>query len=115
MYGILLTDKNSNKLKLRVTANKFFKAKDIDRLFKGESLMKSIYKDSVQNLELSDFGCEDGFFIETEDLFMIELKKDKFLYSVQIEGLNDVKLDDIKEVLSVKFKNLENFDLQKKI
>ncbi len=111
MYGVLLLDKNNNSVRLRVNANKFHFAKDIDKLFKSELMMKKIYKDSVQALDLAGFYCDDGFYIKSKDMFVIVLKKDKVLYSVNIEGANEVELDDIREALSIKLGNLALYSL----
>ncbi len=113
MYGIRLINNQDNKIALRTKASKFYKEEDITRLFKINAKIKKLYKDSILNIDLAEYDCEDGYLIQTDNFFYLELKREHILYSIEIEGPNQLKLEDIKDGLLQKMEELEKINIDK--
>ena len=84
--------KDKSEIKWSVKANKFYKAEDIERLFKSSSQMKLPYKDYVIPLDIEKYNGQNGFCIKSPDYFQFVITKDDIMLDLTIEGEHKMEL-----------------------
>lgn len=104
-YGITYEHRiTKEKLRWTTSIQKFHKKESLNTLLNGSSVIKAIHKSYIVKLDLNKLGFDDGYCINGPDNFILQLKRDNMLYSIDAEGKWDLEL---KRVLKELDKHLD--------
>jgi hypothetical protein len=94
LYSIKCIDNQNNTLKFQTNINVFYHHNDITKLYKSNILVNS--NNEIKNTELLNmYQIEKGCFIDYGNFQYISVISDNILYSVELEGPSDIKLEEI--------------------
>ncbi len=110
LYSINFIDNKNNEIHLKTTINIFYSNKDILKLYKSNVLVNS--NNEISDIELlKRFNFDKVCFINNENYKYISLISKNILYSIEIEGITEITLDELLEISSRKICIINNKDL----
>lgn len=113
-YSVILIDEKGREVKWISKANKFYRKRDIQKLFKSAALMTKLYPDSLVTIDIDRFAADNGFCINDPEYFQFVITRGNVMLDLSIEGYHNMTGEMVESVIPDHLYGLENITLEKK-